>query len=769
LQLGSVDPVGTHVVDEPGPLSVTLVWSAPDGVSGMRAPIVRGAPYVTVEYAGLAPNVTCQQPLAAKPKVDGSPVACDGSVVLVKREVELFFESDNTWLVFVSAPTKFVCKTGHAGDGAGVSLAATAPMKEGVVRAALLNNWQVPTGMRGATRRPFSNLEGFFLGSTTGSAMYYCDWPGHARDQSEYGRLLRKHADVYPTGAADIGYLLPHETNLAPSIVPETAVIEFKWGAKSMQSGIPRPASATDAATAHAAAAAAAAAAADAAAAAEAAAVAAAGGKVSSKGGSGATVAATTAAAADTSASLGTVDGGLSASEPALLMYSLPTHRQVLTSGRFVGSAGAVRTLHGFAELVEGDAWSMEVPLHSVSFGARRAVRAEMADAVNEALDLDIQYDVADNYKTGTGDTYFSGKMLAKMARIALIAEEMGRLDDARDVAGRLKAFSEVWFNGSAQAPFLYDRHWGGIVSCGCDYHEDKDGGPATARCLNEVGPSCPGLNDPGQNFGAGFYNDHLFHYGYHIYAAAVVSKFFPAWGIEYYDRVMLLVRDLANPSPDDPFFPPFRHKDWYLGSSWALGIPTLGGVPYSNGRNEESSSEAVAGYDAIALYGMIMEQVFLEVGNRAHAQSCAHVQRTASLLLSTEIHASQMYWHVRPTGSAGSVRIYPEGYRPHVVGMLWSTLAQMQTWFGGEAWKIYGIQMLPLLPISEVLLEKPWIEELLPDFEASCILDTNPAKQCIQQGWSVIYHCAQAIAGDWRGAWEVVSALPGDVYPPAG
>lgn len=26
---------------------------------------------------------------------------------------------------------------------------------------------------------------------------------------------------------------------------------------------------------------------------------------------------------------------------------------------------------------------------------------------------------------------------------------------------------------------------------------------------------------DEGQNFGAGFYNDHHFHFGYHIYAAA--------------------------------------------------------------------------------------------------------------------------------------------------------------------------------------------------------------------------------------------------------
>lgn len=40
---------------------------------------------------------------------------------------------------------------------------------------------------------------------------------------------------------------------------------------------------------------------------------------------------------------------------------------------------------------------------------------------------------------------YFSGKMLAKMGRIALIAEEMGRPDDARMVAARLAEASQVW------------------------------------------------------------------------------------------------------------------------------------------------------------------------------------------------------------------------------------------------------------------------------------------------------------------------------------
>lgn len=37
---------------------------------------------------------------------------------------------------------------------------------------------------------------------------------------------------------------------------------------------------------------------------------------------------------------------------------------------------------------------------------------------------------------------------------------------------------------------------------------------------------------------------------------------------------------------------------------------------------------------------------------------------------------------------------MHADQYRSKVVGMLWSMLAQQQTWFGNEPWKSYGIQV---------------------------------------------------------------------------
>jgi endo-1,3(4)-beta-glucanase len=133
--------------------------------------------------------------------------------------------------------------------------------------------------------------------------------------------------------------------------------------------------------------------------------------------------------------------------------------------------------------------------------------------------------------RRGSGDTYFSGKFLAKLARILTITEEMNELcgekgfidqhmdgylqfcknatlpkrEDVDEAIRHLREGVEVWINGTAETPFVYDKTWGGVISCGCYMEHEK--------CVNKY-PDCPGFSDQGLNFGNGFYNDHHFHYG---------------------------------------------------------------------------------------------------------------------------------------------------------------------------------------------------------------------------------------------------------------
>ena len=48
-----------------------------------------------------------------------------------------------------------------------------------------------------------------------------------------------------------------------------------------------------------------------------------------------------------------------------------------------------------------------------------------------------------------------------------------------------------------------------------------------------------------------------------------------------------------------------------FVGFSWASGIVTINGKPYPNGRNQESSSEAISAYEAVALYGDVLSTLY--------------------------------------------------------------------------------------------------------------------------------------------------------------
>ena len=76
-----------------------------------------------------------------------------------------------------------------------------------------------------------------------------------------------------------------------------------------------------------------------------------------------------------------------------------------------------------------------------------------------------------------------------------------------------------------------------------------------------------------GFDFGNTYYNDHHFHYGYHILAAAYIGAMDSSWLATNKAYVNHLVRDFANPSRSDSWYPQWRAFDWYHGHSWATGL----------------------------------------------------------------------------------------------------------------------------------------------------------------------------------------------------
>ena len=71
------------------------------------------------------------------------------------------------------------------------------------------------------------------------------------------------------------------------------------------------------------------------------------------------------------------------------------------------------------------------------------------------------------------------------------------------------------------------------------------------------------------------------------------MAHFLPSVAVAQFDKVLLMVRDIANPSSSDAFFPLWRHKDWFVGSSWASGIVKREWGPDPHGRNQVVNEEA--------------------------------------------------------------------------------------------------------------------------------------------------------------------------------
>jgi len=182
---------------------------------------------------------------------------------------------------------------------------------------------------------------------------------------------------------------------------------------------------------------------------------------------------------------------------------------------------------------IVGSFWVQKYALTTIDWFSPSGVRdKDKANAIKRALREDFDVDVTHK------NLYFAGKQVARMARLSLIAEELGEDYLARQYVEKLMPAVNSWLEGKNKDALLYDSSWGGIVST-------------------------KGIKRNFADFGQAYYNDHHFHYGYHIYAAAVLARADLEWAEDYQEEVLALIRDILEPSGTDPYFPQTRHKDW--------------------------------------------------------------------------------------------------------------------------------------------------------------------------------------------------------------
>ena len=280
--------------------------------------------------------------------------------------------------------------------------------------------------------------------------------------------------------------------------------------------------------------------------------------------------------------------GGAYSGNTTLLMFSLPHHRDSFDSGTQgnLTNLTLATTTKGNATAVVGDYWVLEETSLPVSMGFNpwrpESATSSQASSNFPAATLAMVQNISAieasqnmSAQSNLNSMYYSGKALSKFAQLVYTMHDLlSQQDLAKTALLELESSFQVFSQNYQQFPLIYDTDWKGLVS--------------SASYVT---------GDPGVDFGNSYYNDHHFHYGYFIHAAAVIGYLDPTWLTANKDYVNALVRDVSNPSSLDQWFPVFRSFDWFHGHSWAKGLFESG-----DGKDEESSSE-----DAMFAYGLKM------------------------------------------------------------------------------------------------------------------------------------------------------------------
>eukprot|EP01129_Flabellula_baltica_P008611 TRINITY_DN3439_c0_g1_i1.p1 TRINITY_DN3439_c0_g1~~TRINITY_DN3439_c0_g1_i1.p1 ORF type:complete len:471 (-),score=94.94 TRINITY_DN3439_c0_g1_i1:3-1415(-) len=353
-------------------------------------------------------------------------------------------------------------------------------------------------------------------------------------------------------------------------------------------------------------------------------------------------------------------------SNKPLLVLGLPHHEDIISNVKKT-MYRTYDTIKGKMSGYIGNTWILTETFSDITWKTKNPIDEDKIDHIKKALEEDIHDGTKGFYPP---DCYGFGKYISSLGRMALIAEEIDMPEITLDLTKRMTIELDHWFRSSTpNYTLVYDSVWGGVISY-------------------------EGWLDKGRDYGNGIYNDHHFHYGYFIYAASVILKYDPHNSIK--DDIITIIRDIANPSSSDPYFPVTRHKDWYTGHSWAAGLD-----PVPDAKNQESTSEAVNAYYAIKLFGIVTENQM--------------IKNLGDILLATEIRSTHLYYHIT-SEDVVKYDIYPSPFpRNTLVGVLWSTKAEYTTFFGPETEYIHCIHMLPFTPITESLLRKNWIQEEYP------------------------------------------------------
>ncbi|MDD5102031.1 MAG: glycosyl hydrolase [Endomicrobiaceae bacterium] len=327
-------------------------------------------------------------------------------------------------------------------------------------------------------------------------------------------------------------------------------------------------------------------------------------------------------------------------------------------------------TLRGKLKLVAGNKFATKTNF----YGALPFFQYDIPTNVKTQLQAYLATDKDVDMSSIPVDTYHGAKVIARLANLLPIADNLNDQTSKTQIIIKLRNELANWFTYSVTESdkyFSYDSTWGGLIGIAASY-------------------------------GSQNYADHHFHYGYFIYASAILAMYDETFSKDYGGMVELLIKDIANTNRSDSNFPYMRSFDFYESHSWANG---MGGAD-DRGIDQESSSEAMNAWSAIYLWGI--------------ATNNDDYKKLGIYLYSNENEAIKEYYFDIDTDK----NILKSPYNHNSIGILWGGLINYTLHFTPQnPQTIKGIQILPLTPSMTYLA---YDKDYLSDFYNESVSETG-------------------------------------------
>lgn len=277
-------------------------------------------------------------------------------------------------------------------------------------------------------------------------------------------------------------------------------------------------------------------------------------------------------------------------------------------------------------------------------------------------------------------DSYNEGQVMNRLIQTARIADQTGDIEARDKMIATVKERLEDWLtyqSGEVAFLFYYNQNWSALLGYPAGHGQDSN------------------------------INDHHFHWGYFIHAAAFMEQFEPGWADQWGEFINYLVRDAASPNRDDAKFPFLRNFSPYAGHCWANGFAS-----FPQGNDQESTSESMQFNSSLIHWGTI-------TGND-------EIRDLGIYLYTTEQTAVEEYWFDMHE------RNFKENQQYGMVSRVWGNSYDNGTFWTADITASYGIEMYPIhggslyLGQNQAYLQKIW-GELQSNTGILSTSDTNP------------------------------------------